>query len=51
MAIAFSAEPRAATPPSRLCRKKNCAICFASSLPQDWSAQLMFDLAGFGDAA
>jgi hypothetical protein len=31
--------------------RENCAICFATSLPQESSAQLMFDLAGFGDAA
>jgi hypothetical protein len=48
VAAAFFAEPSAATLPSRLRRKKNCAICFAFSLPQDSSAQLMFDLAGFG---
>jgi hypothetical protein len=28
---------------------KICEICFASSLPQDFSAQLMFDPAGFGE--
>jgi hypothetical protein len=47
----FFEGPRAATLRSRLCRKEICAIRFASSLPQDSPAQLMFGLAGFGDAA
>jgi hypothetical protein len=32
----------------RFAATKICASCFASSLPQDSSAQLMFELAGFG---
>jgi hypothetical protein len=44
MAPAFFTEPRAATPPSPLRRNEICASCFATSLPQDLSAQLIFDL-------
>jgi hypothetical protein len=41
----------AVTKKHSLCRKENCAICFAFSLPQDSPAQLMFEMAGFGGAA
>jgi hypothetical protein len=44
LALAFFAEPGAATSPSRLCRKENWRKLLALSLPQDLSAQLMFDL-------
>jgi hypothetical protein len=47
MAVAFFTEPRAATPPSPLCRNENLRKLFASCLPQDLSAELMFESGGF----